>query len=203
MQEKKRRNEVSQQTAAALGVENQWFGYYVLFQLLDGTSQNKEEMLRQWTTALESLQYSCVYFKARRKKKRQGSSILSSCIMQAKKNSIPSFLLSSLGSTDHVYCYCLLVCYNAFLEHLRLFPHLTKKSISSLFPGFSKAVARMDMISIVINTCLDSNVNNLKKNIVTSYSFLSNILYFTRLIPIKQDRIMLVADWWLENSLLQ
>ena len=70
MQEKKRRNEVSQQTAAALGVENQWFGYYVLFQLLDGTSQNKEEMLRQWTTALESLQYSCVYFKARRKKKK-------------------------------------------------------------------------------------------------------------------------------------
>lgn len=138
-----------------------------------------------------------------KKKKRQRSSILSSCITQAKKNSIPSFLLSSLGSTDHVYCYCLLVCYNAFLEHLRLFPHLTKKSISSLFPGFSKAVARMDMISIVINTCLDSNVNNLKKNIVTSYSFLSNILYFTRLIPIKQDRIMLVADWWLENSLLQ
>lgn len=48
----------------------------MLFQPLDEASQNKEEELIWWTTALESLQYSWVDFKAR--KKMLSSSILSS-----------------------------------------------------------------------------------------------------------------------------
>lgn len=67
-----------------------------------------------------------------------------------------------------MYYYCLPVCYNAFLEHLRLFSHLTKTlSISSLFPDFSKAVASMVLINIAVNTCVDRAVKNLKTNLVT------------------------------------
>ena len=73
-----------------------------------------------------------------------------------------------------MYYYCLPVCYNAFLEHLRLFSHLTKMlSISSLFPDFSKAVVSTVMVSMVLNTCADRNVNNFKTNTMMRYSFLA------------------------------
>lgn len=65
-------------------------------------------------------------------------------------------------------CYCLSLCCNAFLEHFRLFSPLTKMlSTSFLFPDFSKDAVCRVLVSVVVNTRADRDVNHFKTNTVT------------------------------------
>lgn len=76
-------------------------------------------------------------------------------------------VILALKPWEHRSC-LLFLCYNALLEHLRLFPRLTEMlSISSFLPDFSKAVVSTVMMSMVINTVADRNVDNFKTNTVT------------------------------------
>lgn len=116
-------------------------------------------MLLLWTAALESARYSCVDFKARKKITLK---MIYYVLFYAGPKKFHSVILA-LKPWEHRSC-LLFLCYNAFLEHLRLFPCLTEMLPNSSFlPDFSKAVVSTVMMSMVINTFADRNVSNLKQ----------------------------------------
>lgn len=112
-------------------------------------------MFLLWTTALESA--VCIL-----RPEKNTLKMIYSVLFYAGQKNFHSVILA-LKPLESRSC-LLFLCYNAFLEHLRLFLCLTEMlPFSSFLPDFSKAVVSTVMMSIVINTFADRNVNNFKQ----------------------------------------